>query len=117
LVDLKGSVLYGAHSKDRKVRVPSQKAGNILEAQFQTRIPFTPGNYFASFGITDQDGEIVYDRRLDALHFIVQTSSHDFKPESLVNLKAEVRVRDLTNLLQEGDCGLQEVMYGRFSHD
>lgn len=96
LVNVKGQVIYGTHSRHKKICIPPLSEGDIIEAKFSIPMILTPGAYFASFGVTDQSGDIVYDRRIDAIQFDVVSDGRDYKIESMIDLNAKIVISVLT---------------------
>lgn len=94
--DKKGVVMYGVNSNHKKLKIPRQTRGSVLDVRFQMKMRLSPGDYFATCGITSNDDKIVYDRRFDALHFHVISQELSYKPESLVDLGATIHVSDIS---------------------
>ena len=76
-----GIAVYGANTRDRKLKVPEGIAGSEFLVKFNFQISLIGGDYFISLGLADDDEQkdnLAVDRRYDLIHIQVKAEHSDF---------------------------------------
>jgi lipopolysaccharide transport system ATP-binding protein len=90
----KGVEMFAVNSYIQKIRVPSQKPGDLLEGHVDICNWLAPGDYFLTTGAWGIGESSHYDRLVDAVHFRV-VGDCGLLSQSLVNLQAKVDVSQI----------------------
>ena len=96
--NLKGIELYGTTTMGRKIEIPPQTRGTIIESKLRVKMWLTNGIYFLTTGIADPyaESDVQYDLRHDSFQFEVAIKQGIFTT-SIVDLEGELEVRNLSS--------------------
>lgn len=94
---LEGAIVYGANTRERKLKVNERKQGEVVDIVFTLRNHLVQGSYFISLGVA-QDNDTVdnlaVDRRYDLCSLTVDSELQDFGLANLQMLFEELSVAD-----------------------
>jgi len=90
----RGMDVFAANTYFHNITIPPQKKGNLLECCFDVKMHLAQGDFFLTFGIRNINSDNFYDRRIDTVHFKVE-SIDKMDSACLVNLDEVVSVRNV----------------------